>query len=498
MLSSVELPLWFVVILGTLSSVWVLDRLCAPVVRWMLEQRRLRKIDSLNRSLRLTIQPFKLAKRRVLVDRLLAEPEILHAIDEAAKTENAPREKLFKTARRYAHEIIPAFSAAMYFRVGTRIARRISESMYRVRLGYTNNEAMKAIDPNASVVFVINHRSNMDYVLVTYLASASSALSYAVGEWAQIWLLRDLLRSMGAYFVRRDSRNPLYRKVLSRYVHTATAAGVVQAVFPEGGLSRDGRLRPPKLGLISYMVAGFDPKAAKDILFIPVGVNYDRVLEDRNLTAAANLAPGQEPRFKFNPAILIKGLAKTTWRALRGRYYRNGYACVSFGEPISLRAYLADEGIDFRILPDDRRTAAIEKLGLHLMDHVGRVVPVLPVSLVATVLLEAGGTPLTEFELKGRVYDLMARLEQANAHIHIPRADRSYAIDVGMRMLLMRRLVVADKGVFTAHPGETHILRYYANSIAHLHKGVAVAVRPARALPPEYAPVHRSAAAANA
>jgi glycerol-3-phosphate O-acyltransferase len=311
-------------------------------------------------------------------------------------------------------------------------------------------------------------------------------------------LLRDLLRSMGAYFVRRDSRNPLYRKVLSRYVHTATAAGVVQAVFPEGGLSRDGRLRPPKLGLISYMVAGFDPKAAKDILFIPVGVNYDRVLEDRNLTAAANLAPGQEPRFKFNPAILIKGLAKTTWRALRGRYYRNGYACVSFGEPISLRAYLAAEGIDFRILPDDRRTAAIEKLGLHLMDHVGRVVPVLPVSLVATVLLEAGGTPLTEFELKGRVYDLMARLEQANAHIHIPRADRSYAIDVGMRMLLMRRLVVADKGVFTAHPGETHILRYYANSIAHLHKGVAVAVRPARALPPEYAPVHRSAAAANA
>ena len=81
----------------------------------------------------------------------------------------------------------------------------------------------------------------MDYVLVTYVAASSSALSYAVGEWAQVWGLRGLIKSMGAYFIRRDSRDALYRKVLARYVHMATAAGVVQAIFPEGGLSRDGR-----------------------------------------------------------------------------------------------------------------------------------------------------------------------------------------------------------------------------------------------------------------
>ena len=113
--------------------------------------------------------------------------------------------------------------------------------------------------PDASVVFVINHRSNMDYVLVTYLVSESSALSYAVGEWARVWALQRLIRAMGGYFVRRDSSNPLYRKVLARYVHMATTSGVAQAVFPEGGLTRDGALRPPKLGLLSYMVSGFDP-----------------------------------------------------------------------------------------------------------------------------------------------------------------------------------------------------------------------------------------------
>ena len=74
----------------------------------------------------------------------------------------------------------------------------------------------------------------------------------------------------------------------------ATAAGVTQAIFPEGGLSRDGKLRPPKFGLLSYMVAGFDPHGPRDVVFIPVGINYDRVLEDRMLTSVANAEPGEE------------------------------------------------------------------------------------------------------------------------------------------------------------------------------------------------------------
>ena len=109
---------------------------------------------------------------------------------------------------------------------------------------------LERIDPNATVVLVMNHRSNMDYVLAAFLAADQAALSYAVGEWARIWPLSALIRSMGAYFVRRDSKDELYRRVLERYVAMATEAGVPQALFPEGGLTRDGRMREPKLGVI--------------------------------------------------------------------------------------------------------------------------------------------------------------------------------------------------------------------------------------------------------
>ena len=478
--STVTLPLWVVAVALALAAVGLLDRILVPSVRWALRRRANRTIDELNTRLKLKIQPFKLARRKVLIDRLLYDPEVLAAVEAHATASAMPRQVAMQKAESYAREIVPSFSAYTYFKVGTRLARRVSQALYRVRLGYADDAALKAVDADASVVFVINHRSNMDYVLVTYVASSASALSYAVGEWAQVWLLRSLIRSMGAYFVRRDSRDPLYRKILARYVGMATSAGVTQAVFPEGGLSRDGLLRPPKLGLLGYMVAGFDPKGAKDVVFIPVGVNYDRVLEDRMLTGALAKETGKGPVFRFNPMVLLGFVAKNLWLAVRGRWFRYGYACVSFGRPVSLRDYLWRRGLDFRTLPEEARHAEIERLGRNLIDEVGHVVPALPVPVVATVMLGADGAALTNFELKGRAFEVMQQLERRGAYIHIPRADREYAIDVGLRMLVMRRIIVEEDESYRANPDEKLLLAYYANSIAH-HLDAAAPGAPASA-----------------
>jgi len=114
----------------------------------------------------------------------------------------------------------------------------------------------------------MNHRSNMDYIIASYLAAEKAALSYAVGEWARLWGLQQLIRSMGAYFVRRNSRDDLYRRVLERYIAMATEAGVTQAVYPEGGLSRDGRMREPRFGVLDYMLRGFSLDGERDLVFV--------------------------------------------------------------------------------------------------------------------------------------------------------------------------------------------------------------------------------------
>ena len=390
MSTPVAVPVWLLILIAALAVFAILDRLLIPSVRWALRRRANRAVERLNTRLQLRIQPFKLTRRQVLVDRLTYDPDVMAVVEQQARETDTPREVLMGTAKRYAREIVPAFSAYAYFGWGTLWARRLSKLLYRVRLGYSNDDALREVPPDAAVVFVINHRSNMDYVLVTYMAASSSALSYAVGEWAQIWPLQSLIRSMGAYFIRRNSTDPLYRRVLARYVHTATQAGVVQAVFPEGGLSLDGHLRPPKLGLISYIVSDFDPHGTRDVVFIPVGVNYDRVLEDRILTSARPGPDGKHrPKFRISLSKVLGFVAHSFWLKLRGKWHRYGYACVSFGEPVSLRAYLAAGPGDFRTLEADARNDEIERLGETLMMGVGHAVPALPVSLVATALLEA-------------------------------------------------------------------------------------------------------------
>ncbi|MDJ0614747.1 MAG: 1-acyl-sn-glycerol-3-phosphate acyltransferase, partial [Rhizobiaceae bacterium] len=385
-----------------------------------------------------------------------------------AAREGTPVPVVMKKAERYAREIIPSFSPMAYFGIGTRVSKWISEFLYRVRLGFIDDESFKEIDPNASVVFVMNHRSNMDYVLVTYLASSRTTLSYAVGEWARIWGVQSLIRAMGAYFIRRSSRNELYRRVLARYVSMATREGVTQAVFPEGGLTRNGKLMPPKLGLLSYMLSDFQPESSRDIVFVPVGINYDRALEDRILTSRREAeVSGRD--FSVSIPTSIGFVFTMLKRRLQGTLYRLGYACVSFGNPISLKEWLVENGKTLETNDSEKRNATIETLGERLINEVGNVVPALPVSLVSSVFVEHPEKTFNELELKSEISDLVEQLEKSGHHVHIPRADLDYAISTGLRMLVMRHMVLEDEnGTLTANKDERVLLEYYANSIAHL------------------------------
>ncbi len=110
----------------------------------------------------------------------------------------------------------------------------------------------------------------------------------------------------------------------------------------------------------------------------------------------------------------------------------------------------------------------LERLGAELMERIGGVIPALPVPLVASVLVESAGEPLSELELKSRTFRLMTELETAGAHVYIPRRDQDYALVAGLRMLTLRHLVEEKDGLYSAVPGEMPLLRYYASSIGHL------------------------------
>lgn len=441
MFGTIAVPVWLLVLILGFAAISFATHFLFPSVRWFFRRRAERALTRLNARLDRKIDLFKLAQRSDMVARLAYDQRVVEAATVHAAETGVPGGVAFEEARRYAREIVPAFSATVYFGFGTRAAKWLSRLLFRVRVGKVDR-ALRTIDPKAAVVFVMNHRSNVDYVLVTWLVADRSAVSYAVGEWARVWPLSALIRSMGAYFIRRGSRNALYRKVLARYVQMATEEGTTQAIFPEGGLSLDGRVGPPKLGLISYIVEGWTPQS-RDVVFVPVGLAYDRVLEDRVLVKAARTGAR---RFRNQPLWVAWHALRFAWARFRGRRTGFGTAAAGFGAPVSLREHLGAGG-------------SVEELGERLMAAIAAVVPVLPVPLVARALGEGAAS---REELGARVEAMVAQLRAAGAVLKLPPMGGTSVLDEGLEPLIRRGLVSADLKPVAA---ERALLDFYAASV---------------------------------
>ncbi len=465
----ITIPFWFFLMLLAFMVWVVLDLLLIPGARWFLRRRLNRVLDEIGTRLDIEIRPFQLTKRQVLIDRLVYDPKVIEAIQKTASEENQSRAMVQEKVLTYAREIVPSFNAYLYFRTGYWLAKKVARLLYWVRVGLVDNEQLAKVDPDSTVVFVMNHRSNMDYILVAFLAAERTTLSYAVGEWARIWPLQTLIKAMGAYFVRRDSGNPLYRLVLERYVHMATKEGVCQAVFLEGGLSRDGKLRNPKLGLMDYMLRGFDPDIDRDIVFIPVGINYDRTLEDRSLIRAQD--PRAEKRsFWFVVKTTTGFICRNVMLMVLNRWQRFGFACVNFGAPLSLRNFCRDHDFRFSRMERAVRFPVIQNICEQIMHSIEALIPVLPVSLVATVMLEDRGRWLSEFDIKAHAHHLLERLQGAGAPVLVPTRGLEVAVSTAFHMLRIRRMLQESEGLFRADPESYDILKYYANAIIHWQK----------------------------
>lgn len=467
--SYISIPTWVFLLLLAVSTYAAVMSVLFPSVRWYLRRRLNTAVDKLNASLQIKVKPLQRTKRQVLIDQLMFDQQIIALIEQLSQQENVPRDVLQQRVKSYAREIVPSFNAYVYFRVAYWFSKKVSRFIYRVRVAAADGHELQKVDPEATVVFVMNHRSNMDYVLISYLAAEQVTLSYAVGEWARVFPLESLIRMLGAFFVRRDSKNPLYRKVLERYVYMATQSGVCQAVFLEGGLSRNGSLGEPKLGFLDYMLRQYDWQSDRNIVFIPVGINYDHVLEDQNLLGWDN----KEKR--GGKALHIRKL----WRFLRKnllvssrtRWQRYGYASVNFGLPVSMRDYCQLHKLDFKHLAKEQRIPEVQVLAEYLMDALRHVMPILPVPVIAAVMVGDGKAEqpvtMTSLDIISECDELIDSMIERGAAMKVNEKPRHRTWANSLDLLIERGMLIEDGNEYSINPQHRTLLMYYANSIEH-------------------------------
>ena len=135
----VSLPLWFFVPVLLLAAWAAYDHVVVPALRWIVSTPANRVIEELSSRLRIGIRPFQRTRRQALIHRLLTDPKVQQAAEQDAVLRKVPLSVSLKAVERYAREIIPAFNAYLYFRVGYWLGRRLARTLYRVRLGFIDS-----------------------------------------------------------------------------------------------------------------------------------------------------------------------------------------------------------------------------------------------------------------------------------------------------------------------------------------------------------------------
>ena len=416
---------------------------------------------------------FKLTAKARITATLLEDPVIALAVTRHAKEHDESPDAVWRTVKGYIDEIVPFFNILAYYRFGYFVSRALLNMFYRVSVDQQGTRSAASLPKDAIVVYLMNHRSNADYVLVGYVLSGRVAISYAVGEWARAFPLEHIFKSFGSYFVRRKFREPLYHTVLERYVQLITRNGVTQGIFPEGGLSRDGKLKAGKIGLLDYIIGvARDPEYRSRIHLVPVALNYDRVLEDRSLLRELAVREGQRtpPR-----SAQLGEVSRYVWwnfgRVIARRWKRYGRAAVTIGDPVPLEPWFDEQaatGEDLFDLPRHERLAKVQLLCDDMMSRIGAMIPVTPVTLACAAIQSLDSDFIPRSRLLERMSDMRDVLDELNARTIRSEGPIEEIFDRAWKMLDMRKILVEAGDGYSVLPNGQALVSYYANSVAHL------------------------------
>ncbi|MDJ0499227.1 MAG: glycerol-3-phosphate 1-O-acyltransferase [Acidimicrobiia bacterium] len=319
---------------------------------------------------------------------LVESPVFTRGVAELAHTADTSYTAMAGKTRRYAKEIAATHSPYVIDLV-TGAIRWLVDKAY-TGLDYDEEElaALYAIGQNHPLVFLPSHKSNFDHLVLQYVLYQNGLPPNhtAGGINMNFFPIGPILRRSGVFFIRREFRdNEPYKFVLRRYVDYLLEKRFPMEWYIEGGRSRSGKLRAPRLGMLAYVVDSYVRGSADDIVLIPVSIAYDQIQDVGSY--AREQAGGAKERESFRWLVT----------SVRGVRRKAGAIHLRFGAPISVKGFLALQD-DLPDDPDDTRNPAIPKLAFEVAVRLNEVTPITPTSLVALALLSADERSLSVAE----------------------------------------------------------------------------------------------------
>ena len=334
-------------------------------------------LNQINRHRRNIVGPV-LKSRQELKENILTSDRLREYMAHYAENKDLPIHKVNREANEYLDEIAANFSLTM-IKVLSAILRWLFNVMFD---GVIMNEnvlnKIKFMSLKGPLVLVPCHKSHIDYLILSYLLYRHNMQCphIAAGKNLSFWPLGPIFRRGGAFFIRRTFKGAiLYSKIFSEYVYKILEEGFNIEFFIEGTRSRTGKLLSPKLGFLSILLNAYKNGACYDLIFVPVYVGYDRVLEESSYLKELEGAQKKSE----NLSQLIKAR-----KFLKKRY---GKIYIKFHDPLSLNALLAKEHHQFTGMTQKEQNLFCRELGHKMVNAIDENTVVTPHSLVASAIL---------------------------------------------------------------------------------------------------------------
>ena len=406
-----------------------------------------------------------ISHRRNLVKGLIHGPQVHQAIVEEAERSQLPLDKVQAQALRYGNEIASdyAYTAIRFLEVV------LSWFWNKIYDGIKVNhiEGVQEVAHGHEVIYVPCHRSHIDYLLLSYLLFTNGLTPphIAAGINLNMPVVGSLLRRGGAFFMRRTFKgNPLYTAVFNEYLHTLFSKGFPVEYFVEGGRSRTGRMLQPKTGMLAITLRSFLRSNRLPVVFVPVYIGYERVLEGR--TYLGELRGASKKKESIFDIFKVIG-------ALKQRF---GHVWVNFGEPIKLAEFLDQQQPDWRSqnLAPQYRPSWLNEATNHLAEriarHLNEAAAINPINLVALALLSTTKLALDDKALT-RVLDLYLALLRSvpySPHTTLPEGDGQALIDYAKGMDLLAEQTDALGKILYLDENNAVLMTYYRNNVLHI------------------------------
>jgi glycerol-3-phosphate O-acyltransferase len=386
----------------------------------------------INRHRQSTTGPV-LKTREEIKENILTKESLQNFMRQHANARNISIQKIHKEAEEYLDEIAAKYNMVIIKLASFLITWFLKLMFESVSVDEKGLEELKNISKKGPLIFVPSHKSHIDYIILSYLLYHNNmpCPHVAAGKNLSFWPIGPLFRGAGAFFIRRTFRGAvLYSKMFAGYVHNLLSEGFNIEFFIEGGRSRTGKLILPKLGLLSILLHAYKDGACEDLIFAPIFIGYDRVLEE---SSYINELEGEQKQ----PESLMQVVKARKF--LKKRY---GRIYIEFHVPISFKELLMQYGTPIEDLKPKEFNVLCRNMGHRIINAINNVSIVTPHALVASVVLNIYKKSFTYERFLSHIETYMKYLSSQNAKLaDTLLLDHAYAVESVLNDYIKRKFI---------------------------------------------------------